>query len=100
MARPVNELKRLHHKFDLANSTAPELYIALQRLVTYYVAFDAAFDIRDFVQQVRSRTPRINKWLMLAKKFVGKLAIACYSPGLDQGNSFPGFAKTIIIMSH
>src|SRR6266404_8417718 len=96
----MNELQRLDDKLDLANSATAKLDVALQRIQANDVALDSFFDVRDFVEQVRRRTARINKWLMLAQKFIDQLAIAGDATGFDQGNSLPGFTKASVIILH
>ena len=100
MTGAVNELERLHHEFDLANAAASKLNVTLQIVRPYYVTLDPPFDAGDFVEKVRSRTLRVNKWLMLPQKFVSQLAAAANSTRFDQGEALPGFTKASIIIFH
>src|SRR5438270_751238 len=100
VARPVNELKRLHDKFDLANAAGAKLDVAAEILLSHDIALDASLDVGDLVEQIGRGTARINKRLMLPQEFVSKLAAAADSSGLDQCQPLPGFAKTAVVMLH
>jgi len=100
VARPVNELKRLHGKFDLANATRAKLDVAAEILLSHDIAFDASLDAGNLVEQIGRRTTRINERLMLPQEFVSKLAAAADSAGLDQCQPLPGFAKAAVVMLH
>src|SRR5690242_20645031 len=69
MPAAVNKLQCLHHKLDFADPAASQLYVTLE--FGAYVVFDPALDLRNFVEQIRRRTSRINEGLMLAQKLVG-----------------------------
>src|ERR1051326_7850738 len=96
----MNELQRLDHELDFANAAAAEFHIALKRAQAHDVSLDSPFDVRNFVEQVRRRTARINKRLMLPKEFVGQFAIPRDAARLDQRHALPGFAKAGIIIFH
>src|SRR5256885_2695664 len=70
MSPAMNELKCLDDEFNFANSAAAELQIAINCIRPRHIAFDSSLDARDLVQQSRRWAPRINKGLMLTKKFV------------------------------
>src|SRR6266568_4595145 len=100
MSAAMNELQRLHHEFDLADSAPAKFNVPFQAVRSGDVALDSSFDLCDFVEQVRCWAARINERLMLAQKFVSQLAIAGDSPRFDQGNPFTGFAETGVIIFH
>src|ERR1700736_3345899 len=100
MARAVNELKRLHDKFDLANATRAQLDVAAEILLSHDIALDASLDAGDLVEQIGRGTTRINERLMLPQEFVRKLAAAADSAGLDQCQPLPRFAKAAVVMLH
>jgi hypothetical protein len=64
MARAVNELKRLHDKFDLANAPRAKLDVAAEVLLSHDIALDASLDAGDLVEQIGRGTARINERLM------------------------------------
>src|ERR687888_279729 len=90
MTRSVDKLQCLHDEFDLANTTAPKFYVAL----------DAPLDTGDFIQQIGRCAFRVNKRLMLPQEFVSQLPAAADSARFDQRKTFPGFAEPGIIIFH
>src|SRR4029077_1267398 len=100
VVRPVNELKRLHNKFDLPNATRAKLDVAAEIILSHDIALDASFDAGDLVEQIGRGTARINERLMLPQEFISKLAAAADSAGLDQCQPLPSFAKAAIVMLH
>src|ERR1700681_2395405 len=100
VVRPVNELKRLHNKFDLANATGAKLDVASEILLSHDIALDASLDAGDLVEQIGRGTARINERLMLPQEFVSKLAAAADSAGLDPPQPLPTFAKTAVVVLH
>src|SRR5947209_7857346 len=100
VARPVNELKRLHDKFDLANAAGTKLDVAAEILLSHDIALDASLDAGDLIEQIGRGTARINERLMLPQEFVSKLAAAADSAGFDQCQPLPSFAKAAVVMLH
>ena len=100
MVRPVDELKRLHHEFDLANAAGAKFDVAFKLVRSDDIALDASFDVGDLVEQIGCRAPRINERLMLSEEFVSQFPTAADSARLDQGEALPSFAETGIIIFH
>src|SRR5215467_15215276 len=100
MTRSVDKLQRLHDKLDLPNPAASQFYVALQFVCADDVALDAPFDVGDFIQQISRHTPWVNKRLMLPQEFVSQLTATADSARLDQRKTFPGLAKSGIIIFH
>jgi len=96
----MNELQRLHDKFDLTNSAAAKFNVPFQTVRSRDVALDSPFDLCNFVKQVRRWAARVNERLMLAQKFVSQLAIAGDSPRFDQRNPLPRFPKAGVVIFH
>src|SRR5262249_39197549 len=70
VTRSMDKLQCLHDEFDLANTTASKLYVALELVRPDYVALDAPLDTGNFIQQIGRRAFRVNKRLMLSQEFV------------------------------
>src|SRR5438309_4913079 len=100
VARPVNELKGLHDKFDLANAAGAKLDVAAEILPSHDIALDASLDAGDLVEQIGRGTARINERLMLPQEFISKLAAAADSAGLDQCQPLPSFDKATVVVLH
>src|SRR5213080_4413262 len=98
--RAVDELKGLHHEFDLANAAPAKFDVTLKLVRSDNVALNASLDVGDLVEQIGCRAPRINERLMLSEEFVSQLATAADSARLDQGEALPSFAETGIIVFH
>ena len=79
----MNELQCLNYELDFADSPAAEFQVALHCVRSNHIALDSSFDFCNFVEQIWRWTTRINEGLMLAKKFVGQLAIPCDAAGFD-----------------
>src|SRR6476661_7062275 len=100
MPRSIDELQRLHDEFDFANAADAKLDVAMELVRSNYVAFNAALDVCDLFEQIRSRALRINKRLMLPQEFIRKFAAAGDASRLDECEAFPCFAETGIIIFH
>ena len=98
--RSVQELERLHDKFDFTNSAGAQFDVAIDIFVTDDVSLDPPFQRENFIEQIRRGAPRVNEGLMLAKKFVSEFAAATNSSRLDEREPFPGFTEAGIIIFH
>src|SRR5690242_7524606 len=94
----MDELECLNYEFNFTDASAPEFHVSLQ--IFGFVLLDPALDCRDFIEQVRRGTARINKRLMLTKELVGQLPAAGDPARLDQGDPFPRFAKACVVILH
>ena len=81
VAAAMDELQRLYHEFDFPNAAASEFDVSVQ--VFGRIVFDPALDAGNFVEQIRGGASRIDKWLMLAQKFVGQFPTAGDAAGFD-----------------
>ena len=90
----MDQLQRLHNEFDFANAAGAELDVALEIFVTNDVALDASFDNRDFIQQIRCRTFRINERLMMSQEFVNKLVASANAARFESVRVVPRFRQT------
>src|SRR5438309_4732995 len=97
VARPVNELKRLHDKFDLANAAGAKLDVAAEILLSHDIALDASLDVGDLVEQIGRGTAWINKRLMLTQEFVSKFDAAADSSVLDQFHTLPSLVNSAVV---
>src|SRR5581483_7428797 len=100
MPGSVNKLQGLDNKFDVANTAAPKLYVAFEVVRANDIALNTLFDVGNFIQQVSSRAPGINKRLVLTQEFVSQLTATGDSTGLDKGETFPGFTEPGVIIFH
>src|SRR5690349_20982437 len=98
MATAVNELQCLDDKLDLANAAAPELHISLE--ISGKVVLDPALDARNFVEQIRRRTARIDQRLVLPQTCICELAATGDAARLYQRHPLPGFAGICLIILH
>ena len=83
MARPVDELKCLHHELDFANATAAEFDVAFKLVWSDHVALDASLDVGNLIEQIGGRALWINKRLMLPQEFISQLPTAADSARFD-----------------
>src|ERR1051326_9068795 len=100
MPRSMRELQRLHDEFDFANTADTELDIPMQLVGSNYIAFDAALNVGDLLQQVRRGALGIDKRLMLSQEFVRQFTAASDAPRLDECEALPGLAEAGIIIFH
>src|SRR5262245_40870460 len=100
MSRSMQELKRLNHKFDFTNPPGPQFNVSFDVLVANDIPLDPTLDCRNFIQQITSRTLRINKRLMLAEEFVSELATSADATCFYERKALPCFAKTGIVILH
>src|SRR6266487_3173550 len=100
MTRPMDQLQRLHDKFDVANAAASEFYVALEVFCSNNVALDAAFDACNLIQQIVRRALGINERLMLPQEFVSQLTAASDAACLNQCKPFPSFTEPSVIIFH
>ena len=96
----MDQLQRLHDKFDVANAAASEFYVALQVFRSNNVTLDASFDACNLIQQVVRRALRVNERLMLPQEFVSQRTAAGDAACLDQCKPFPSFAEPSVIIFH
>src|SRR5205814_10548566 len=100
MPRSVGELQRLHDEFDFANAADAKLDVTMELVRSNYIAFDAALDVGDLLEQVGRRALRINKRLMLSQEFICQLAAASDASRLDLCERLPRLAEAGIIIFH
>src|SRR5262249_19775361 len=100
MPGSIDELQCLHNEFDFANAADAKLDVAVKLLLSHYIAFDAALNVSDLLEQIGRRTLRINKRLMLPQEFICQLAAAGDASPLDEREALPCFAETGIIIFH
>src|SRR5436190_17461991 len=61
----VHELQGLHYKLDLANTAGAKFHV---QLVGRNLPFNPPLDRGNLIEQLGSRGPRENEWLMLSQK--------------------------------
>ena len=76
----MDELERLGDEFNFPDSTNAKFHV---QILGRNFALDAAFNGRDFIEQLRCWTSRKNERLMMGQKLVSKFFAAANPPCFD-----------------
>src|SRR5438132_14170787 len=93
----VDELERLDDEFNFPDSAGAQLHV---QILGRDFAFDAAFNGRDFIEQLGRGASRKNEWLMVGQKLVSEFFAAADPSCFDQGEALPCFTKTGVVIFH
>src|ERR1043165_5986168 len=83
----VQQLQGLRDKFDFANATAAQFYIAFQPSLFDEFALDALFDSGNFIENILAQGPWIAEWLHHFKKLTGQARVSGDTARFDQHHS-------------
>ena len=91
-ASGLEQLRGLGHKFDLADSTAAELHIAVELAGPNDLRLEAGFHRRDLAQRPLAQRARVTEGLDHFQEFRGERSVSRHAAGLDQHHALPGLA--------